>query len=151
MHGVWCVSCAFTLLLSALFKLVVGPSVHKSVHIYETGWINLSNAWKLGGWGEELWVNFDLIWFSLKFYKHDRHVLWTAVWISAFIFRVVSSREGLESIPGQSIWKLRRKMWHCDRFLSAYFGFPLPLPHHYWSILIQSSIIDDSYIILLRG
>lgn len=57
------------------------------------------------------------------------------------------SREGMEPIPGQSVWKLWWKTWHWDRLLSAYYGFPLPVSYHYRFILTHSTIIDDSYII----
>jgi len=48
------------------------------------------------------------------------------------------SRGSPDSIPGQSVWHLWWTRWHCDRFLSQYFSFPLSVPFHQCSIPIHS-------------
>jgi hypothetical protein len=46
----------------------------------------------------------------------------------------VCYREGMASIPGQSVCDLWWTEWHWDRFVSEYFGFPL-------SVLLQQCFI----------
>jgi len=60
--------------------------------------------------------------------------------------RATSYNRGPGLTPGQSIWDSWLKMWHCNRFISNCFGFPLciippmPLPTHHPHT--HSSIID---------
>jgi hypothetical protein len=41
---------------------------------------------------------------------------------------------GPGSIPGQSMWDLWWTQWHWDRFFTEYFGFPLSISCHPFSI-----------------
>jgi hypothetical protein len=45
-----------------------------------------------------------------------------------------SHRGGPGSIPGQSIWDLWWTKWHWDRIFPEFFGFPLSMSFHWWSI-----------------
>jgi hypothetical protein len=49
-----------------------------------------------------------------------------------------SHRGGPGSIPGRSMWDLWWTKWHWDRFLSEYFGFPLSISFHRFSIKWKS-------------
>jgi hypothetical protein len=39
-----------------------------------------------------------------------------------------------KKIPGRSMWNLWWTKWHCDRSFSEYFGFPLSISFHRYSI-----------------
>jgi hypothetical protein len=44
-------------------------------------------------------------------------------------YSLASHRGGPGSRPGQSMWDLWWTKWHCDRFFSEFFGFPLSIHH----------------------
>jgi len=49
-------------------------------------------------------------------------------------------------IPGQFMWVLWWTEWHCDRFFSKYFGYPLSAQFYQCSVLIlHSSTISTIY------
>ena len=49
-------------------------------------------------------------------------------------------------IPGQFMWVLRWTEWHCDRFFSKYFGYPLSVQFYQCSVLLfHSSTTNTIY------
>lgn len=50
-------------------------------------------------------------------------------------------REGPGSIPGHSMCVLWRAVWHCDRFFSRSFGFPLSLSFQQCPILYLTFVL----------
>jgi hypothetical protein len=52
------------------------------------------------------------------------------------------------SIPGQSMWDLLWTKWHWDRFFLEYFGFPLSISFHRYSIARKN---EKKLIIFITG
>jgi len=81
--------------------------------------------------------------FFLVRYDLDFRVLLALMsdFIERAMAQAVIRREGLGSIPGHSLGVLWWTVWHCDRFFSRYFGFPLSLSFHQCSILISTYVL----------
>jgi hypothetical protein len=60
-----------------------------------------------------------------------------------------SDRGGPGSIPGQSMWDLWWTKWHWDRFFPDYFGFPLSISFHRFSITRKRPKIIIIIIIII--
>jgi hypothetical protein len=58
--------------------------------------------------------------------------------------QAVSHRGGPGSCSDQSIWDLCWTKWHCDRFLSEFFGFPF---HYHSTVAIHTHISSGEWTI----
>jgi hypothetical protein len=72
---------------------------------------------------------------------------WTFTFLAGFDSKFPDPRQHkaenpYSSIPGQYVWDFWSTEWHRDRFFSQYFSFPLSVPFHHYSILINSSNTD---------
>jgi hypothetical protein len=70
-------------------------------------------------------------------------------WLRRLVAGLSPRRSGL--ILGQSMWDLWWTKWHWDRFLPEYFGFPLSISFHRWSISWKNEKLIIFLTIFIAG